>query len=696
MGFSLITELPFWFSILCLIVGAFYAWLMYRKSSILKDVPVWQARVMAFARFLLVSLLCFLLLGPMIRTIIREVEKPIVVLALDESQSIINSRDSSKLKEYYKTAFESLKDGLKNEYEVRSYAFGDHVRENPDYYFNDKETDFSSFYDAMDVQFANRNVGAIVIASDGLYNEGDNPVYGPTRLKVPVYTIALGDTTIRKDLVISKINNNRIAFLGNSFPLEVILDARQCAGSKATLTIEEDSVQIFSRAVDLSGNNFHASIPVLVDAKKKGIRHYVIRITSLPGEVTYSNNVKDVFIEVVENKQKVLILANAPHPDLGALKNIIETSQNYEVKIDQVNTFDGRLGDYSLVILHNIPSVAQGMNSILEKIKASNISTWFILGPSTNITAFNALETGLSISQSNDKLNETLPVLAPEFSLFTISDGLKHEIGNWPPLKTPFGIYSTNSNIYPLLYQKIGSVATKQPLLFFSENAGRKTAVLAGEGIWKWRLADFNANNKNDLSTELVSKVVQYLSVKENRSPFRVLAKTNFRENEALIFDAELYNQSDQLVNDPEAKLTISNNSGKQFLYTFTRTEKAYTLNAGMFPVGNYHFKAEVKLGDKLYAQQGEFSVSSLQLESSNTVADHQLLNTLATRSGAAMFAPSAINDLLKTLKQRDDLKSVSYSHKKLKDLINIPWIFVLLISLLSLEWFLRKRAGSY
>ena len=165
---------------------------MYRKSSILKDVPVWQARVMAFARFLLVSLLCFLLLGPMIRTIIREVEKPIVVLALDESQSIINSRDSTKLKEEYKAAFESLKDGLKNEYEVRSYAFGDHVRENPDYYFNEKETDFSSFYDAMDVQFANRNVGAIVIASDGLYNEGDNPVYGPTRLKVPVYTIALG------------------------------------------------------------------------------------------------------------------------------------------------------------------------------------------------------------------------------------------------------------------------------------------------------------------------------------------------------------------------------------------------------------------------------------------------------------------------------------------------------------------------
>ena len=696
MGFSIITELPFWFSLLCLLAGALYAWLMYRKSAIANDVPIWQARLMAGARFLLISFLCFLLLGPMIRTIIREVEKPIIVLALDESQSILNNRDSSKLKESYKAAIEKLQDGLKSDYDVKSYAFGDHVRDNITYDFKDKETDFGSFYSALDVQFSNRNVGAIIIASDGLYNEGDNPVYGPARLKVPLYTIALGDTTIRKDLVISKVNNNRIAFLGNSFPIEVIIDARQCAGSKATLTLEEDSLSIFSRPIEISGNNYHASIPILLDAKKKGIHHYVIRVTSLTDEVTYSNNIKDVFIEVVENKQKVLILANAPHPDLGALKNAIETSQNYEVKIEQVTTFDGRLGDYSLVILHNLPSEIQNISPLLEKIKLSNISTWFILGASTNITALNGLGVGINISQQNGTLNESLPIAAPEFSLFSLSEGLRKEINSWPPLKTPFGVYAVNSNIYPLIYQKIGSVSTKQPLLYFTENEGRKISVLAGEGLWKWRLSDFNAHNNNELSTELISKVVQYLSVKENRSPFRVLAKTNFRENEPLILDAELYNQSDQLVNEPEAKLTINNSKGLQFNYTFTRTEKAYTLNAGLFPVGNYNYKAEVKLGDKLYVQQGEFSVSALQLETANTVADHQLLNTLATRSGAAMFSPADVDNLIKTLKQREDLKTVSYSHKKLKDLINFPLIFILLISLLSLEWFLRKRAGSY
>jgi hypothetical protein len=39
---------------------------------------------------------------------------------------------------------------------------------------------------------------------------------------------------------------------------------------------------------------------------------------------------------------------------------------------------------------------------------------------------------------------------------------------------------------------------------------------------------------------------------------------------------------------------------------------------------------------------------------------------------------------------------SVSYENKQLNDLINFRWILALIIGLLSLEWLLRKRAGTY
>ncbi|MBK7964308.1 MAG: hypothetical protein IPK10_02635 [Bacteroidetes bacterium] len=127
-----------------------------------------------------------------------------------------------------------------------------------------------------------------------------------------------------------------------------------------------------------------------------------------------------------------------------------------------------------------------------------------------------------------------------------------------------------------------------------------------------------------------------------------------------------------------------------------SKTDKAYTLNAGIFPVGNYRYKAEVKLGDKILSKQGEFSVSALQIETAMTVADHSLLHALSAQTGGAVYYPGQVDELIKKLKSNENLKSISFMHKKLEDLLKEPWFFFLLIVLISLEWFIRKRAGSY
>ena len=109
-----------------------------------------------------------------------------------------------------------------------------------------------------------------------------------------------------------------------------------------------------------------------------------------------------------------------------------------------------------------------------------------------------------------------------------------------------------------------------------------------------------------------------------------------------------------------------------------------------------YAYKAEVKLGDKLFNRTGEFSVNALQLEAINTVANHQLLNSISVKSGGKMFAASDYQSLLEVLKKQEDLKPMSYTRKKLEDMIDFPWLFVTLILLVSTEWFIRKRSGGY
>lgn len=669
---------------------------MYRREGLLKDIPAWLGRVLLFCRFVVVSALSFLLLSPMIRKVSREVEKPIVVLALDQSQSIINSRDSLKRKEQIRQDMEVLRNELDGTCEIKVFAFGDHTREQQDFLFRDKLTDFSELYRDLDALYSNRNVGAIVLASDGLYNEGASPVYGPSRLKVPVYSIGLGDTTVRRDLYISSVSHNKTAFLGNSFPLEIVADARQASGTRTVLTVEEDSIVLLSRTIEIPGDLMHQSIPFLIQAKKKGMHRYKIRLSRIDGEVTYVNNERDVFIEVLENKQRILVLSSAPHPDISAIKSALESSPNYEVVVSRPQEFSGRFSDFSLAILHGLPSAANTLRSELEKLQSAALPVWWILSSNTDLAAFSEMNSLIKVTNGNGQLNDVLAIPQSGFSLFTVSPVTLEAMPGWPPLKSPFGMYSAKQENAALAFQKIGSVVTQFPLLTFGESGGVKSAVLCGEGLWRWRITDFNTTSSHLISNEWVSAVVQYLATREVKSPFRVITRNSFRENENLVFDARLVNASDQPVNDPEVRLVISNSEGREFPFTMTRTSNAYTLNTSPFPAGNYSYRAEVKLGSQVYSYKGAFSVTALQAETAITVADHQLLRSLSGRSGGEFFLPGQAAKLAEAIRKNENMKSISYMHRKLEDLVASPWFFALLVFLLSLEWFIRKRSGSY
>jgi hypothetical protein len=94
--------------------------------------------------------------------------------------------------------------------------------------------------------------------------------------------------------------------------------------------------------------------------------------------------------------------------------------------------------------------------------------------------------------------------------------------------------------------------------------------------------------------------------------------------------------------------------------------------------------------------EKGEFSVSALQAEVVNTIADHRLLNQFATENNGEMVYPQNMNALVEKIKAKKEIVSISYENKQLKDLINYKWILALLLLLLSLEWLLRKRSGTY
>ncbi|MBI3501992.1 MAG: hypothetical protein HY063_09370 [Bacteroidetes bacterium] len=696
MNFSLYSDYPNWFYVFCVIAGAVYAFVLYRKEKRFDETPKWVRRALPVCRFVTVTLLAFFLLAPLLKNISRTVEKPIIIFAQDNSESVSIGKDSTFYKNDYPKKVSEFVSSLADKFDTNNYSFGDKIKSGLAFDYREKQTDIASLFDEIETRFSNRNVGAVVIASDGLYNKGQNPLYSSAKNKFPVYTIALGDTTVRKDLILSKVLSNRIAYLGNKFPIEIQINARQLAGKTSTCTVSKGEEVLFSQLINISGNNFSLSVPVQLEAKQVGLQRYTIKLSNIEGEVSYSNNVKDIFIDVLDARQKILILAESPHPDVAAIKNALEQNQNYEVSSYLVSDFDKPITGFNLIIFDQLPSQKNNVQRILTEIDKAKTSSLFIVGNQTSISGINNAQSDLTIPFSQGKTNDVQPALSKDFSLFTVSDALKNYSQKFSPLQCPFGNYKINSSASVLFNQKIGMVETQQPLFLFTQAGEQKRGIISGEGIWRWRLQDFSEHNNANIFNELIDKTVQYLSAKIDKSFFRIISKNHFYENEPVEFEAEVYNDSYELINDPEVSVTISNADGKRFPFTFSKTTNAYRLNAGIFPVGNYRYEAKVKVGTKLYSEKGEFSVAALQVETTNTIADHQLLYSLAKKSGGAMVYPNQLNKLTELLNAREDIKPISHSEKKLSDLINLKWIFFLLLSLISLEWFIRKINGAY
>ena len=120
---------------------------------------------------------------------------------------------------------------MSKKYEVQTYTFGDKITHGSDATFTEKQTNMEDLFKEIRDRYSNRNLGALILASDGIYNQGTDPLYVSDNAPYSIYTIAMGDTLQQKDIKISRVNYNRIAFLGNDLPVEITVTAFKCVGS---------------------------------------------------------------------------------------------------------------------------------------------------------------------------------------------------------------------------------------------------------------------------------------------------------------------------------------------------------------------------------------------------------------------------------------------------------------------------------
>ena len=674
--------------------GAFFAWLLYgRATAMNRSLSVTLAVIRAVA----VSFILWLLCSPLIRQISYTLEKPIVIIAQDNSQSVsaVMSRGFDSLS--YRKSIQKLRDELSSAYDVRDYSFSDHVIKGLDFSYNGKLTNASALFSQLKDELLNRNVGAIILATDGIFNRGGSPATAIAELKAPVYTIALGDTTAQKDVLIANISSNELVYLDNDFKIEVQLEAYQCAGSETRLTVTENGKKLHDQLIQFKSAQFIKNIPVTLKANSLGTHQYTVSLKPVAAEISVKNNTQQLIVEVIDDRQKVLIAAAGPHPDLAALREAIARNKHYDVSLltgDKLSAADPK--SYGLVILYQLPALTADPGGFMDKIRDAKVPLWYIVGAQTHISQFNQSQTGINIAANSRGLLYAYSDINTGTSVFDLDAASRKVIENFDPLQSPAGELKTLGDFQAILNQRRGKVSTPLPQLFFMHTNGRKTGYLMGEGLWKWKFSEAKENQQVPVFSSLMGKVVQYLSVQDDKRKFVVHpAKRIFDENEHILINASLYNDSYVPVNSADVAIRLKNGSGKSYNFSFSKFESAYQLDAGILPPGNYSYMANTTLGAQQYSAKGSFFINALVAEFQQTVANHQLLYQLSDQTNGRMYFADQVAALQKDLLKSKQMKTLSYEERRYDELINFKWLFVVLLLLLSTEWFLRKRNGA-
>ncbi len=664
--FQINLELPSYFIFICVLLGVICAYLLYLSSQDTLSKKI--VFILFILRASLISIIAAFLLNPIIQSNTREVENPILIFAKDVSKSVKENIDKE---------LQFIINELE-EFEIFTYSFSDKVKKEFNQENNGLRTNFSRLFSEINNNFENKNVAGIIMSTDGCYNSGSNPEYIPYNF--PVYSIALGDTVLYKDVSIDNVINNEVAFLGNHFPLEISLRSTMINNETTKLNIWNNGVKIYDESIKLINDVNYNTYKVKLPAQDIGLQSYVIEIDPLKNEMNRINNVFTTYIDVIDSRYNILILKDKNSPDIAAYKSVIEKNFNYNIKV--MNVSDNILIDnYQLVVCF-------GIDNIPKNILDHNIPMIIFNSNQAHYSYFNSVVNFIN----NGPLDISTVYTNLNFSKFLFSKNLINFISTAPPLFSPFGKYNFSGNIEFILNQKIGDIESNNPIIMIQEIDTRKIAYITAEGWWRWKLHDYSINNSNNAFDELFSKLTQYIVLKEDKSLFRLKYQKKYNQNDSIFLRAELYNESYELVNDKEVNLVLFDKNNKEYTFQFLQNGNSFLANLGVLDVGSYNFIARVK-GTNL-VKKGLFDVKEIQIEKLGLSANHDILRKIATLSNGEVFYLNNLDNLIKTIKDSEENKKNIHFKENFESLLNIPWILLILFTIISLEWFIRKYNG--
>ena len=631
-------------------------------------------------------LLFLLFINPQIHTLETTNSKPILSILVDNSSSVNYFNAEEKVATVLKTLKKSKK--IQDKFDVQYFSFDKKttVLSADSLSFLGTQTNiYQAINSVNELQKAHLN--ATVLISDGNQTTGNDYQYITSKNKV--FPIVVGDTTLYKDLQISQVNVNKYSYIKNKFPIETILYYEGKETVKATFSIQHNGKKVFSKRLEFSPSEPTQTVTTNLTSDKKGIQYYKTAISIIKNEKNTKNNYKNFSVEVIDEQTKVLILSSFLHPDVGAIKKSIESNKQRKVDIAFVNDKNIRYDDYQFFVFYQPNS---SFKKVFEKINSNYL---IVSGTKTNWNFLNTQNLGVKKEAINQKEAYTA-VYNANFLPF-LQENIRFD--EFPPLNDVFGDVELTNDAQTLLYQKYAGIETTQPLLTTIEKNNQKQAVLFGEGIWKWRANSFIQEQSFDVFDAFLGNLVQYLASNKKRKRLEVKNKPTYAENAPITISAFYVDKNYLFDARASLELTLTNdNSKEKKVLPFSLVSNSYQVSVSGLSSGDYSYKVSVvnqQVKEKINSY-GKFKITDFKIEEQFTNANYKKLNALALKTKGNLFYADKIDGLISELSEDAAYYTIQKSITKKEHLID--WkllLFLIIIILLSIEWFIRKFDGK-
>jgi uncharacterized membrane protein len=742
--FVLLTPWPLWLLALCIIAaGLLLYWHIRRNHGLLtgaRPVAIWLLETG------LVALILFLLWHPALSVATLRPQQNVIAVLVDDSHSMtINDSSGTRLSREQAVLNSGLLKTLGDRFQVRLYKFGtepERIQKAEGVTGSAPATRIGDTLERVLAESSSLPLGAVVLMTDGADNAGgidQQTVAAIRRQNIPIHTVGFGREHPERDIEIEDAVLPARALPQSRLTAVVTLQSYGLSGRKTKLIVKEGAKVLASQDVTLKGDGSLQTESVVFNVGTAGPKSLEIVADAVSGEDNNLNNKLTRLVDVEARKPRILYFDGEPvweykyvgralddYPDIQ-LFGMTRTTENKILR----QPCAAQVGCPSWVksdpkeLEDGFPSKPEDLFAFQGLMIDNATASYFTPTQQQLIHDFVDRRGGgllfmggrASLSDGgyqNSQLADLVPVK------LTGDKGTFHQMDFAPVELTSAGRDSFLTRLdenpqrneqrwktIPKLYnwQQVGEAkpgATELlrvnpgghpsgPLLV-TENYGRgRTAVMATEGTWRWKMS---LDHSDKTHATFWQQMFRYLVTDTPGQVTATTPKSVLPDETRVPLRVEVRDKEYKPLNTAKVQARFLAPDGSTATMELTPVPSEEGIYAGEWTAekpGTY--VTEIIAGQ----EQGQIGTDVVTFRREDGVAENfhtgqnkELLQKLSEQTGGRYFTPDEAGKLAGDISYSE----AGITSRETRDLWDMPILFLLAVGIRASEWLLRRKWG--